>query len=382
MSALPTIEETINIGKGTVSLMAVDQQKGALKGVRLVKKASPLLISMVTSALEWGNESFPSVSEVRATATITITDLGTTGDAIEVFVDDPELGLISLGSYQKQSSDTTTTILAASIAAALNGNYGYGFSSDSNVITVTARVGTGASMDIGNRLSVEITPNPNQIPTDGLWGWYLSDTGVTGTTSVSAWADQSGGGNDLLQATANRQPALYEDILNGYPVVGLKAVVGTQARMTTISNFPFVDGATIFMVASQNTNGGNADVNGTYLEYAQDSIVFRDFTSESVYLTINSDSGAYLTPVTNGTYYTIALKTDGVDIYPYLNGVLGSPSGTSLTATQQPLYIFQNHLNANTGNKRFAEILVYTRVLTDEEMTTVFSYLKTKYNHY
>ena len=106
MSALPTIEETINIDKSTVSLMAVDQQKGALKGVRLVKKASPLLISMVTSALEWGNESFPSVSEVRATATITITDLGTTGDAIEVFVDDPELGLISLGSYQKQSSDT------------------------------------------------------------------------------------------------------------------------------------------------------------------------------------------------------------------------------------------------------------------------------------
>lgn len=382
MAAQPTIQETINIGRGTIPLMAVNQLKGSLFGERLVKKSSPLLVAIVTDALRWKYESNPNVSEVRATGTITVIDIGNNGDEIEVFVDDPVLGLISLGSYVKQSSDSTTTILAASIASAIDGTYDYGATSSGAVITIEARPGTGADMNTGNRLSVEITPNTSPIPLTGLWGWWKSDAGVTGTTSVSGWSDQSGSGNDLSQGTTNRQPALYEDILNGYPVVGLKAASGSQARMITGSVFPFVDGATVIMVASQNNTGGNADFDGTFCEYTQGSVVFRDSSSDNVYLTINSDSGAYLSSLTNGTFYTIALTTDGVDITPYLNGVAGSGSSSELTVTQQPFYIFQNHLNANTGNKRFAEIIVYTRVLSGSELTQVFSYLQSKYQHY
>lgn len=383
MSALPTIPETINIGKGTMPIMSVDQQKGDIFGARLVKKASPLLVGIVTDAMEWVYETHPNVDAANATATITVTDIGNDGDVIEVFVNDPVYGIISLGTYSKQGSDNTPTILAASITAVLAANsYGYGATSSGAVITITARPGLGAIMDLGNRLIVDITPNPSVIPTVGLWGWYKASDGVTGTTSISGWADQSVAGNNLSQPTTNRQPALYDDVLNGYPVIGLKSISGTQARMTTSGNFPFVDGASVFIVASQNNTGGNADVDGVFYEFSQWSGIFRDFVSASNdYVTLNNDPLAYLTLV-NGTYYTLSLLTNGSDLSVYQNGA-NAGSGTSVSPiVQQPFYIFQNHLNANTGNKRFAEIIVYTRQLTDSERLQVESYLKNKYNHY
>ena len=377
-----TIQQIINIAKVSQYLAANAYEKGGLFGDGRDRLQSRKIYT-VRKSVEWLNTYEPDIAAVNATAYITIDDIGNDGDEIYVGVNDPVYEVIELGTYQKQSSDSSPTILAASIASELSNNiYGYTASSETNVITITARPGLGEQMDLGDRLIVTITPSTDIIPMTGLWGWYRADAGVTGTSSVSEWADQSGSGNSLIQGTANRQPALYADVLNGYPVVGLKNVVGTQARMTTLSNFPLTSGATVIMVASQNNTGGNADVNGTFLEYAQDSIVFRDFSSNGVYLTINSDSGAYLSPLTNGTFYTIGLTTDTTDITPYLNGVAGTPSGTSLSVTQQALYIFQNHLNANTGNKQFAEIIIYTRVLDNTELTSVFDYLRIKYNHY
>lgn len=97
--------------------------------------------------------------EANATAELTITDIGDNGDEIEVFVDDPLYGSISLGSYVKLSSDTTATILAASITAALNTNtYGYTVTSALGVITIAARTGLGDTLTFRSNLSVVITP--------------------------------------------------------------------------------------------------------------------------------------------------------------------------------------------------------------------------------
>lgn len=102
--------------------------------------------------------------ESNAIGTLTITDIGDDGDEIEVFVDDPLYGSISLGSYVKLSSDTTATILAASITAALNTNtYGYTVTSALGVITIAARSGLGDTLTFRSNLSVVITPVPTFI---------------------------------------------------------------------------------------------------------------------------------------------------------------------------------------------------------------------------
>ena len=47
-----------------------------------------------------------------------------------------------------------------------------------------------------------------------LWGWYDANVGVTGGTSVTAWADQSGNGNNL-SAAGGQEPATVAAAFRG-----------------------------------------------------------------------------------------------------------------------------------------------------------------------
>jgi hypothetical protein len=97
---------------------------------------------------------------VLAVGKVTITNVGDDGDKIEVFVVDPDYGKVSLGSYLKQSTDTDVTILATSVKNVLSLNpYGYVATSSLGVISITAKPGVGEIMNIGNRLSVQLTPS-------------------------------------------------------------------------------------------------------------------------------------------------------------------------------------------------------------------------------
>lgn len=90
---------------------------------------------------------------------IYIDSLGNIGDEMEVFIDDPLLGSISLGTYTETISDTTTIVYATNAAAEYSLNiYGYIVTSILNIITITARNGLGENINIGNRISVVITP--------------------------------------------------------------------------------------------------------------------------------------------------------------------------------------------------------------------------------
>lgn len=50
----------------------------------------------------------------------------------------------------------------------------------------------------------------------GMLRWVRSDLGITIGTGVSAWADQSGAGNDYTMGTAANQPAIVPAGLNGH----------------------------------------------------------------------------------------------------------------------------------------------------------------------
>lgn len=96
-------------------------------------------------------------------------------------------------------------------------------------------------------------PDP---PVAGLTLWLRADMGVTFGSGVSAWADQSGQGNHVAQATSTRQPT-YEgtdvnlgnqpsikfDVANGSldmtnsPTFAWVAVVATYTG-ATFTNFP------------------------------------------------------------------------------------------------------------------------------------------------
>ncbi len=63
--------------------------------------------------------------------------------------------------------------------------------------------------------------SPLLVPNLALW--LRADLGITIGTGVSAWADQSGTGNHVVQATGANQPAFVASGLNGKPVVRFTA---------------------------------------------------------------------------------------------------------------------------------------------------------------
>jgi len=154
-----TIDDIIKIGDISVPLSANYEGDGDLYGKRLAT-TDPLTIALVTDALRWQWQSFPDIPEVRATATMTITDVSNSLEStIEVFINDPNLGLISLGSYTMQPSDTTTTIAATNIANALNSNvYGFSASSSNNVVTIVAAENLGSSINGYNIIYTIVDP--------------------------------------------------------------------------------------------------------------------------------------------------------------------------------------------------------------------------------
>lgn len=159
--SFPTIPQIITIAKISQYSALVSKTNGKVyKGgnFNMVR-----LLYMVRKNVEWEYGQEGIIPEINPTATVTITDIGNDGDRIQIVVDDPLLGIIALASYQKLSTDTTLTILAASIVTVIMLNfttYGYSATSLGALITITGRIGLGALINGGNFLSIIVTPTP------------------------------------------------------------------------------------------------------------------------------------------------------------------------------------------------------------------------------
>jgi hypothetical protein len=149
------VPDVINIAKKSQYLSGFDIHKGGLFGGGIDKNL-PQLIYTVRKSVERTQELNGAFPDTRATATVTINGIGVLNDTFEVTINDVVTGFfISLGTYTRQSGDTTTTILATNIAAALtNNNDKYLISANGNVITITAPVGYGAAINGGNNVAV------------------------------------------------------------------------------------------------------------------------------------------------------------------------------------------------------------------------------------
>jgi hypothetical protein len=152
-----SVLDKINIAKISQFLCLNDIDKKGLYGGG-VDLQLPRKIYNIRKSVEWMYNNSPVVSEVRAVGELNVVDIGFNAVTITVYVNDPELGQIILGTYAKQPSDTNTTILAASIAAALDTNtYEYDVTSIDDVVYIEARPGLGSSINDDNRLYIELS---------------------------------------------------------------------------------------------------------------------------------------------------------------------------------------------------------------------------------
>jgi hypothetical protein len=226
-------------------------------------------------------------------------------------------------------------------------------------------------------------------PTDlaNLWGWYKADAGVTGTTSVTAWDDQSGNGNNLA-ATTGQEPVLVTSGLNSKPTI--KQNSSFNARMATAIDFPDLSaGGTIYLVAKQvKTHSAiNFDEGGVFIGAGNtvDMQIYRGNLVNSLSIAggINTDSD-HVTDMTasDNTFYTIRLRYDGTNVYQSLDdGTENSVASSGGGYIPTPLTMFYSLAGA-AGDKEIAELIIYTENHDATKQAQVEYYLQQRYMHY
>ncbi len=97
--------------------------------------------------------------ETKATGTYLVTAAGATDDTVKLTIVEPNGKIVTIGSYIRASGDTTASLVATGIAAAINlltGTTGYSAVASTATVTITARAGLGIFLNSGTPLVVTI----------------------------------------------------------------------------------------------------------------------------------------------------------------------------------------------------------------------------------
>jgi hypothetical protein len=226
------------------------------------------------------------------------------------------------------------------------------------------------------------------IPAQGLALWLKADSGVTTAGgAVSSWTDQSGNRREALQETATRRPLLIADAVRHRPALRFD---GADDVLTTNLPVEGLSGLTIVIVASNAkdyaggaTHGENAalfwqeavDWGWVYLTPFQSNVKFRFGTTQPNNLPFHIRSAT-----TAAFTLTTAVKDGPVEsLY-----VQGAPverytgKAPALKGTQPTLQIGAGARDTGFPGD-IAEILVYTRALSDAERQRLERALTAKY---
>ena len=219
--------------------------------------------------------------------------------------------------------------------------------------------------------------NPRDVP--NLTLWLRGDMGITlNGATVSAWADQSGSGNDVSQATAANQPTFRASGINGQPDLdfdGGDSLVSAAA----LSAFFGAQAKSLYLVTSIDTIAGDRNLfgdNAGGFFFARSSAV-----ADRLDL-FNWDGAAYDIATQSAaadTKYIVHARHDTSNIYLSLNGgtenTVASGATTNLT--------FAMTLGRGTGgllDGKIAEVVAYNRALNASERALMLDYLKARYS--
>lgn len=187
-------------------------------------------------------------------------------------------------------------------------------------------LGQGA-VEVNNTLSQILLADGNTV------AWYRPGVGVTGALNASAWADQSGNGNNLLQATGANQPIYLP--FTGAKYLYLPAVASNTVTTPTKT---ITGNMTHTFDVALNDYTPAADVTLYAKTSGNDGFSVKWLTTDKIRLVIGD--GASLTNVdladatgfADGSQNTCTIAwTDGVGASFTLNG--GAPSATAAVKT-------------------------------------------------
>lgn len=220
--------------------------------------------------------------------------------------------------------------------------------------------------------------NPKKL--NGLLIWLRSDLGITIGTGVSTWADQSGNGNNVTQATGSRQPAYTTSsaVFNNRPCLrgdGVDDVLSNTGNvwpttsLTLFAVLASVSGGTAGEWFSDAQGGGNAPLHfygGTETQWKRHSV--------GPELTLTSATKTIIT-------YSVTGSGAGSVEKAYKNGGgTVTVNDAALAIVDRKLFIFDAAAATIFPRKYdLAEFIIYNRVLSASEQRRVERYLSKRY---
>ncbi len=205
--------------------------------------------------------------------------------------------------------------------------------------------------------------------------WVRADAGVTGTTNVNPWADQSGTINNLTQSVGANQPSLVNSDINFNPSINFSASSTVMSPATPGANL----NSTVFAVAKPTVNTtwrtmfrGTATDHPMIVEAGSNRLGYYD-----------NDNGAFQNSGFTWTQNEAAVMTMEMrsgDVNFRKNGTQGSSIATINLAGINMDY-FGNYQSGGQQFGKIAEVIIFntSSALTTTEKRKVESYLAVKY---
>jgi hypothetical protein len=215
----------------------------------------------------------------------------------------------------------------------------------------------------------------------GLVAWWdasaSSSISLDGSNNVSSWADLSGNSRTLSQTTANNRPAYNTAVANGKPVVNFD---GSNDAM--LATFTLAQPCHYFMVwryDSAYVSGNPRVFDGA----TGGSMSF--FRSTSAQMALNaggSNLSVNISDADGQAFSVTEIRVNGASSSVLRNGVdrTANPGTNIGSGSAGGIYlgVYGNGFSA-PGDVSFAEILIYSSVLSGTNASKVRSYLGKKY---
>lgn len=220
------------------------------------------------------------------------------------------------------------------------------------------------------QISSSIAPFvPSQLP--GLVLWLRGDLGITIGTGVSAWADQSGNGNNASQATGSKQPTLkLSDPAYGGQAT-LSFASGSAQSMTLAALLP-AEPFTAYVVG-ESTSGASQQ---EFFADGNNRTLYFNNTDWALYDGANATSSN----TTQGSALAFCGVSDGVNVALYINA--SSPAAASHAATGLTASGTETIGSQGTSfylNGKMAELIVYNQAHDPSHIQRVFQYFGSRY---
>lgn len=236
---------------------------------------------------------------------------------------------------------------------------------------------TGVSLSNNNFFTVAVSNVNFPGGVIGLAFWVKGDVGVTGTTDVSEWADQSGNSNHAVQAVVANQPTLVNNDINFHSSINF----ATGTDIFGLTNPPLDLNSTVFTVGVPTANGqwrtmfrGAAGGGDHPLIVEQGNIRLGYFDNDNVGFKPSGFNWL------QNEVAIVGLEMRSGDVNFRKNGAQGASINT-IGLTTQRLDFFGNYQGTNQQFGRIAETIIYNGItpLSTTDKEKIESYLGIKY---